>query len=213
MPALEELTGRGVHYGAAMAAAQEMADRSVIVVGGGNSAGQAAIHLARFAREVTVVVRRADLRATMSAYLITELEANPRIRVLGSTRVVDGGAEDGDLSWVTLEDTGTGEQQRRDVQGLFLLLGAAPHCDWLGEEVARDDRGFVLTGREVPGDRWPTALPPRDLETSVPGIYCAGDVRSGSMKRVASATGEGAAVVSLIHEHLEHLAAQELAAD
>lgn len=213
VPALEELTGRGVHYGAAMAAAQEMADRSVIVIGGGNSAGQAAIHLARFAREVTVVVRRADLRATMSAYLITELEANPRIRVLGSTRVVDGGAKDGDLSWVTLEDTGTGEQQRRDVQGLFLLLGAAPHCDWLGEEVARDDRGFVLTGREVPGDRWPTALPPGDLETSVPGIYCAGSVRSGSMKRVASATGEGAAVVSLIHEHLEHLAAQELAAD
>lgn len=208
VPAVEELAGHGVHYGAAMAAAQEMAGRAVIVVGGGNSAGQAAIHLARFAQEVTVVVRREDLRATMSAYLITELEANPRIRVRGSARVADAGSAEGELAWITLEDVRSGARERHEVGGLFLLLGAEPHCDWLPAQVARDGRGFVLTGRE----QWCGDLPPRDLETSVPGIYCAGDVRSGSMKRVASATGEGAAVVSLIHEHLDHLAAEECAA-
>jgi thioredoxin reductase (NADPH) len=202
---LEELVGRGVHYGAAMSAAQEMQGEDVIVVGGGNSAGQAAVHCARFARSVTVVVRREDLRATMSAYLITELEANPRITILGSTRVVDGGAEDGDLAWVDLEDVRTGARERRRIGGLFLLLGAEPHCEWLPAQVARDARGFVLTGRDVPAELWHGQLPPADLETSVPGVYCAGDVRAGSMKRVASATGEGAGVVALVHEHLDRI--------
>ena len=201
---LEDLVGRGVYYGAAMAAARDMVGGDVVIVGGGNSAGQAAVHAARFARTVTIVVRRPDLSATMSDYLIQELEYNPRITVRGNTRVVDGGADDtGQLAWVTFEDTVSSEHERVDAKGLFLLLGAQPECSWLPPEVLRDDNGFVLTGREVPQELWNDGRPPADLATTTPGIFCAGDIRSGSMKRVASATGEGASVVSLVHAWLE----------
>jgi thioredoxin reductase (NADPH) len=193
--------GYGVHYGAAMAASREMEGGDVLVVGGGNSAGQAAVHLARFARSVTIMVRRPDLSATMSHYLVTEIGFNPRIDVLGSARIVDGGGEER-LEWVDVEDVTTGEVHRREIRGLFLLLGADPHCDWLPEDVARDERGFVLTGRDVPGESWADGLPPANLATTVPGIFAAGDIRSGSMKRVASASGEGASVVSLVHSWL-----------
>jgi thioredoxin reductase (NADPH) len=193
--------GYGVHYGAAMAASREMEGGDVLVVGGGNSAGQAAIHLARFARSVTILVRRPDLSATMSHYLINEIGFNPRIEVLGNARIVEGGGAER-LEWVAVEDVTTGEVRRREIRGLFLLLGADPHCDWLPEHVARDDRGFVLTGRDVPGESWADGLPPADLATTVPGIFAAGDIRSGSMKRVASASGEGASVVSLVHSWL-----------
>ena len=199
---LEELVGRGVYYGAAMAASREMEGRDVVVVGGGNSAGQAAVHLARFARTVTVVVRRDDLSSTMSAYLVAELDANPRITVHGRAQVVDGGGDDR-LEWLELEQRGTGARTRVEVGGLFLLIGAEPHCEWLPPELARDERGFVLTGRQVPQQRWVEQLPPPPLATSVPGIFAAGDIRAGSMKRVASATGEGASVVSLVHGYLD----------
>lgn len=198
---VDALVGYGVHYGAAMAASREMEGADVVVVGGGNSAGQAAVHLARFARSVTVMVRRPDLAATMSHYLVKEIAFNPRIEVLGNARVVDGGG-DGRLEWVDVEDVVTGGTHRREVRGLFLLLGADPHCEWLPEEVARDERGFVLTGRDVPADAWRDGLPPAYLGTTVPGIFAAGDIRSGSMKRVASASGEGASVVSLVHDWL-----------
>ncbi|KRF35237.1 FAD-dependent oxidoreductase [Nocardioides sp. Soil805] len=198
---LDNLVGYGVHYGAAMTASREMEGADVIVVGGGNSAGQAAVHLARFARSVTIMVRRPDLSATMSHYLISEIGYNPRIEVLGSARVVDGGG-DGRLEWVDVEDVHSGERHRREVRGLFLLLGADPQCEWLPDEVARDDRGFVLTGRDVPTAAWRDGLPPANLATTVPGIFAAGDIRAGSMKRVASASGEGASVVSLVHDWL-----------
>jgi len=193
--------GYGVHYGAAMAASREMEGGDVLVVGGGNSAGQAAVHLSRFARSVTIMVRRPDLSATMSHYLVKEIGFNPRIDVLGNAHIVDGGGEER-LEWVDVEDVTTGEVHRREIRGLFLLLGADPHCDWLPEHVARDERGFVLTGRDVPGESWTDGLPPADLATTVPGIFAAGDIRSGSMKRVASASGEGASVVSLVHSWL-----------
>jgi thioredoxin reductase (NADPH) len=200
---LEELVGRGVYYGAAMAAARELADDHVVIVGGGNSAGQAAIHAARFARSVTIVVRRPDLTATMSSYLIDEIEWNPRITVRGATRVVDGGPDDvGHLAWLDMEDVGTGAHERVEARGLFLLLGAAPECGWLPDVVLRDERGFVLTGRDIPRERWLEDVPPEDLATTVPGIFAGGDIRSGSMKRVASATGEGASVVSSVHTWL-----------
>jgi thioredoxin reductase (NADPH) len=202
VPSLEEFSGRGVFYGAAMTASRGMEDADVIVVGGGNSAGQAAVHLARYARSVTIVVRRPDLAATMSHYLISEIDYNPRIEVLGCTRVVDGGGDDS-LGWVELEHVDTGKRHRRDVRGLFLLLGAEPHCEWLPDEVARDARGYVLTGRDVPQEEWYDGVPPPELATTVPGIFAAGDIRSGSMKRVASASGEGASVVSLVHSWLE----------
>lgn len=198
---LDGLVGYGVHYGAAMTASREMEGADVIVVGGGNSAGQAAVHLARFARSVTIMIRRPDLAATMSHYLISEIGYNPRIEVLGSARVVDGGG-DGRLEWVDVEDVTSGDRHRREIRGLFLLLGADPQCEWLPDEVARDERGFVLTGRDVPPEAWVDGLPPANLATTVPGIFAAGDIRAGSMKRVASASGEGASVVSLVHDWL-----------
>ncbi|WGX97955.1 FAD-dependent oxidoreductase [Nocardioides sp. L-11A] len=203
---LEDLVGAGVHYGAAMTAAREMEDRDVYVVGGGNSAGQAAVHLARFARSVTILIRREDLAATMSTYLIEEIAWNPRIDVRPCTEIIDGGADDsGQLGWLQLCDVRTRVEERVAAGGLFLLIGAAPHCDWLPPDVRRDEHGFVLTGRDVPGECWIDGLPPENLGTCVPGIFAAGDIRSGSMKRVASASGEGASAVSLVHGYLEGL--------
>lgn len=203
---LEDLVGRGVNYGAAMTAAREMEDRDVYVVGGGNSAGQAAVHLARFARSVTILIRRDDLTATMSKYLIDEIEWNPRIAVRPCTEIIDGGPDDtGQLGWLQLCDVRTREEQRVPAGGLFLLIGAAPHCDWLGDAVLRDEHGFVLTGRDVPTECWIDGLPPENLGTCVPGVFAAGDIRAGSMKRVAAATGEGASAVSLVHGYLEGL--------
>ncbi|MFZ2016226.1 MAG: FAD-dependent oxidoreductase [Nocardioides sp.] len=203
--AIDALVGNGVNYGAAMTAAREMEGLDVVVIGGGNSAGQAAIHLSRFARSVTILVRRPDLSATMSSYLIGEIAFNPRITVEGCSAVVDGGGE-ARLEWIEVENSETGERTRRDVGGLFLLLGAVAHCDWLPPQVARDTKGFVLTGREVPADAWHDGLPPETLQTTVPGIFAVGDIRSGSMKRVASASGEGASVVPLVHAWLEPVA-------
>ena len=203
---IEAMVGRGVWYGAAMAAARELAGDHIVVVGGGNSAGQAAIHAARFASHVTILVRRPDLTATMSSYLIDEIDSNPRISVRGSTRVIDGGPDDvSHLAWLELEDVTTGAHERVEARGLFLLLGASPECDWLPESVLLDAKGFVLTGRDIPRERWVDDVPPEDLATTLPGVFCGGDIRSGSMKRVASATGEGASVVSSVHARLSDL--------
>ena len=202
VPSIEELVGRGVFYGAAMTAAHEMTGQDVVIVGGGNSAGQAAVHLARFARSVTIMVRRDSLEATMSAYLINELTFIPNVSVLTNAEVADGGGE-GSLQWIDVRDRRSGAITRRNVQGLFLLLGAQVQCGWLPPELARDEHGFILTGRDVPMDTWHEGRPPGNLETTIPGVFAVGDVRSGSMKRVASATGEGASVVPLVHAFLE----------
>jgi thioredoxin reductase (NADPH) len=199
VPALEALVGVGVYYGAASSVAREMEGRDVFIVGGGNSAGQAALHLSRFARSVTIVVRRRTLAETMSAYLVDEIATHDDITVLTRTRVSDGGG-DGRLEWVELEtDDGV---RRTPADGLFLLLGAEPGCDWLPDEIARDGRGFVLTGRDIPKAHWRDGLPPAPLETTVPGVFAAGDIRAGSMKRVASASGEGAGAVAQVHAYL-----------
>jgi thioredoxin reductase (NADPH) len=196
---LEELVGLGVHYGAATSATREMEGRPVLVVGGGNSAGQAALYLAKYASSVTVVVRRPDLTSTMSDYLVREIAATPRITVRTDTRVVDGGGGD-HLEWVDLEDAEG--RHRHEAGGLFLLLGADPCSEWLPPVIERDERGFVVTGREVPMHLWVDGRPPAALETTVPGIFAAGDLRASSMKRVASASGEGAATVALVHAYL-----------
>ena len=201
-PGIDELTGTGVFYGSAMTAAREMVGYEVVVVGGGNSAGQAAIHLARFAASVTILVRRPGLAETMSSYLVNEIRYNSRITVQPCSEVVGAGG-DGRLEWLDVRDTTTGSVARREARGLFLLLGAEPHCDWLPAAVARDERGFVLTGRDVPKDRWTDGLPPDNLATTVPGVFAVGDLRSGSMKRVAAASGEGASVVPLVHTWLQ----------
>src|ERR1700712_1916849 len=192
----EALVGLGVHYGASVTAAPEMTDRDVFVVGGGNSAGQAALHLARFARSVTLLVRRPDVSQTMSDYLIREMRYVPQIRIRECAAVVDGGG-DGHLDWIGIRDLNTGEVTRHEAVGLFLLLGAEP---------PGDPQGFVLTGRDVPKEYWRDGLPPANLATVVPGIFAAGDIRAGSMKRVAAASGEGASAVPLVHAHLANLA-------
>ena len=203
---IEELVGLGVHYGAAVSAAPETEGRDVFVVGGGNSAGQAALHLARYARSVTLLVRRLDVSATMSDYLLREMKYVPQIQVQECAEVVDGGGE-GRLEWIGIRDLNTGEVSRRQAAGLFLLLGAEPKCDWLPPEICLDEHGFVLTGRDVPKDRWSNGLPPANLATVAPGLFAAGDIRAGSMKRVAAASGEGASVVPLVHAHLADVAA------
>lgn len=204
IPGIEALTGRGVFYGSAMTAAREMEGLDVVVVGGGNSAGQAALHLARFAKTVTIAVRRDGLDATMSRYLIDEIDYNQRIEVQACCEVIDGGGA-ARLEWLDVRDTVTGDVVRRNCEGLFLLLGAEPRCEWLPAEVTLDDRGFVLTGRDVPQDVWVDGMPPESLATSVPGVFAVGDVRAGSMKRVAAASGEGSSVVPLVHTFLETL--------
>ena len=159
---IEELVGLGVHYGAAVSAAPEMEDRDVFVVGGGNSAGQAALHLARYARSVTLLVRRPDVSATMSDYLLREMKYVPKISIRECSEVVDGGGE-GRLEWVGIRDLNTDEVTRHEAAGLFLLLGAEPKCDWLPKEICLDEHGFVLTGRDVPKDLWSDGLPPSNL--------------------------------------------------
>jgi thioredoxin reductase (NADPH) len=204
---LESLVGLGVFYGAAMTAAREMEGYDVFVVGGGNSAGQSAVHLAKFARSVTILVRRPSLEETMSRYLINEISYNPRIVVLANSEVIDGGG-DGRLEWIAVRDSASGDTSRHEARGLFLLLGAEPRSDWLPTAVVRDRKGYVLTGRDVPKDTWLDGLPPANLGTTVPGVFAVGDIRSGSMKRVASASGEGASVVPLVHAWLEAVSAR-----
>lgn len=198
---IESMIGLGVTYGAATTIAPFMTGRSVHVVGGGNSAGQAAVHLSRFAKSVTVVIRRESLVSTMSDYLVREVEANPVISVRPHTQIVDGGGE-GWLSWLTLRHTVTGEEERADTNGLVLLLGADPCAHFLPDSVHRDDRGFILTGRDVPPEQWVDGRPPESLATTVPGVFAVGDIRVASMKRVAAASGEGSAAVPLVHAYL-----------
>lgn len=199
---IEELVGNGVTYGAPMSEARGMAGRAAVVVGGGNSAGQAAVHLARFADQVTIVVRRPDLGATMSSYLVEEIEAHPRIRLVTEAEVVDGGG-DGRLGWVTYRRKDVGEEVTVPCDGLFLMLGAEPQTGWLPDAVCCDDKGFILTGADIPDDRRPAAREPEHLETCIPGVYAVGDARSGSVKRVAAAAGEGAVVVPYVHGFLD----------
>jgi thioredoxin reductase (NADPH) len=202
---LEDLVGRGVFYGAAVTEAQAMAGQPVFVVGGANAAGQAAVHLARYASQVTLLVRGPSLADGMSAYLRGELERTGNITVLLGTEVaaVHG---TGRLEAVTIVDRATGTTRTLPAPALFVLIGAEPHTDWLAGAVRRDQRGFVLTGLDL--DRaggppaWPLARPPLLLETSLPGVFAAGDVRHGSVKRVASAVGEGAIAVQLVHQYL-----------
>lgn len=201
VPEIEALVGQGVYYGSAVSVAREIQGGKAIVVGGGNSAGQSALHLARYAESVTLLVRRPGLEETMSQYLIDEIAANPRVEVMVSAQVIGGGGE-GRLTHVDIQDLTTDEVTRHEVDGLFLLLGADPHCEWLAASIATDDRGFIVTGRDLPQDAWIDGVPPEELATNVPGIYAVGDVRSGSMKRVASAVGEGASVVPMVHRWL-----------
>jgi len=205
-PSLEALTGSGVFYSASASEARALRGESVYVVGGGNSAGQAAMHLSRYAARVTIVVRSGSLDDSMSRYLRDEIEAAPNIDVRYGAEVVDGGGQ-GHIESLTLLDRRTGKQSRVEASALFLLIGARPRTEWLPEAVERDEQGYIVTGAALtagPGraQRWPLERAPLSLETSVPGVFAVGDVRSGAVKRVASAVGEGSIVVSEVHQHL-----------
>ncbi|MBM0207620.1 FAD-dependent oxidoreductase [Micromonospora sp. NPDC051227] len=206
-PGLADFTGRGVFYGAAATEAPSCVEQDVYIVGGANSAGQAAVHFSRYASRVHLLIRGADLTASMSRYLIDQLERIDRITVHPHTAVVGGAGED-HLERLTLCDTRTGEAHSVDTSWLFIFIGAEPRTDWLDGVLVRDDRGFIVTGPDLlAGGRrpagWSLSRDPYHLETSVPGVFAAGDVRAESVKRVASAVGEGAMAVSLVHRYLE----------
>jgi thioredoxin reductase (NADPH) len=205
-PALERLIGAGVFYGASVSEARAQAGGQAYVVGGGNSAGQAAIHLSRYAASVTLVVRDRTLASSMSHYLQEALAATANVSIRFETAVVDG---DGTarLEHLTLRNTSSGESERVPASGLFILIGAAPPTDWLPDVIKRDESGYVLTGLDLIGrgegmDSWPLERAPLTLETSAPGIFAIGDVRHGSIKRVASSVGEGSVVVAELHKAL-----------
>ena len=207
IPQLEDLQGRGVFYGAAASEAPAMRGRNVFVAGGGNSAGQAALHLAKWASRVTILVRARSLADSMSDYLIRQIGSAPNIDVCHRVQVA-GGTGTGHLQSLVLQDTASGARRSVPADALFVLIGAQPRTQWLGDSVARDRRGFILTGPDLPaGTRWPPGRPPLPLETSLPGVFAAGDVRRGSVNRVASAVGEGAATIPLVHRYLHTTAA------
>jgi thioredoxin reductase (NADPH) len=202
---VDELTGRGIYYGASASDAAQLADQVVHVVGAANSAGQAVLNFARHAARVVMLVRGESLAAGMSSYLVDRIEACPNVEVRCRTRVVAAAGEE-HLQELTVADLGTGEEETVPTEWLFVFIGASPHAGWLGDDVVRNEHGFVVTGPVLaagPGSRWPLDRSPYALESSVPGVFAAGDVRQDSMKRVASAVGEGAMAVHLVHRYLE----------
>jgi len=204
---VDDLTGRGVYYGSAMTEAAECADSDVYIVGGANSAGQAAVFFSRYARSVSLLVRGSSLEASMSAYLVEQIAGIEAISVRTCTTVVNAQG-DGHLEALTLEDARTGERETVPASHLFVFIGGAPRTGWLDGAVVRDGRGFIPTGPALlhEGRRpagWPLERDPYLLETSLPGVFVAGDVRADSVKRVASAVGEGAMAVTLVHRYLE----------
>jgi len=206
-PGLADLTGRGVYYGSALTEASACLGQDVYIVGGANSAGQAAVYLSRHAKSVTLLVRGPSLEQSMSYYLIKQIEDVPNISVRTCTEVTEAHGED-HLESLTLRNTASGDTETVDAQLLFLFIGAAPLTDWLDGVVVRDSAGFVVSGPDLSagGERprgWELDRMPYHLETSVPGVFVAGDARSESAKRVASAVGEGALAVMLVHRYLE----------
>jgi thioredoxin reductase (NADPH) len=199
VPSLEALHGAGVFYGGPVSEAHALTGRNAYVVGGGNSAGQAARHLARYAHRVTLLVRATSIEAGMSHYLVRELEGIPNVEVRTGTTVVGGGG-DGHLQELVLRDGATGDEEEVAADALFVLIGAHPHTDWLPGDMARDGHGFLYTGEDVRnGSGWPLERRPLALETSMPRVLAAGDVRHASVKRVAAAVGEGSTAVQLLH--------------
>ncbi|GAB4395605.1 MAG: hypothetical protein OHK0053_04900 [Microscillaceae bacterium] len=206
-PGVAQFSGAGIYYGAANTEASTCRNQDVYIIGGGNSAGQAAMYLAQYARKVVIVIRKPDLSTSMSAYLIEQILASPNIEVMAYSELVEAkGSEDRltHLVWKNVQDE---SQQEVPATALFIFIGARPYTDWVQGLLLTDDKGFILTGRDllVQSDfkkKWKNKRAPYLLETSVPGIFAAGDVRAGAMNRVASAVGEGAMAISMVHRYL-----------
>jgi len=207
VPQLETLLGAGVFYGAAVSESRAMHGQSVFIVGAGNSAGQAALHLAKHAHNVTLLARGESLAKSMSSYLVQAVESTPNVAVRLRTEVVDGGGAD-TLEHLRLADRANGAVEDVPADALFIMIGGEPHTEWLPSDIARDREGYVLTGRDLlqqSGAHWNADREPLTLETSMPGVFAAGDARQGSIKRVASAVGDGATAIRQVHEYLrEH---------
>ncbi len=199
-PGFPELTGAGIYYGAAMTEARACADQHIVVIGGANSAGQAAVYFSGYAATVTMLVRGPSLEKSMSHYLIEQIAALGNVEVRTGSSAIAAEREDGHLCRVRI--TGPHGEETLEANACFVFIGASPRTDWLEGVLARDERGFILAGRDTQVNGWPLEREPYLLETTVPGVFVAGDVRARSIKRVASAVGEGSMAVSLIHEYL-----------
>jgi thioredoxin reductase (NADPH) len=200
-PGFERFTGTGVYYGAALSEARACSDQTVVVIGGANSAGQAAVHFSEFAERVVMLVRADSLAKSMSHYLIEQIAAIDNVEVRTGWEAVGAEGDDGRVRSLRLRGP-DGAESTEDVDAVFVFIGALPRTDWLEGVVARDEHGFILAGADAKPAGWPLKRDPYPLETSVPGVFVAGDVRARSIKRVASAVGEGSMAVSLIHEYL-----------
>jgi thioredoxin reductase (NADPH) len=200
VPSLDRWTGAGLFYGAAASEGAALTGERVCVVGGANSAGQAALHLSRFASQVTLMVRGATLEAGMSDYLVRQIQATPNVEVRLRSRLVEGHGT-GRLAALELENA-EGRRETIPSAAVFVMIGAEARTDWLGASVRRDHHGFVLTGRDLPPDAYAADRPPLPFETSMPGVFAVGDVRHGSIKRVAEAVGEGSVAVGSVHQYL-----------
>jgi thioredoxin reductase (NADPH) len=206
IPDLEELVGRGVYYGAPTSEMAAIASREAFIVGGGNSAGQAALSLARHAYRVTLLVRGTRLADSMSDYLIREISAAPNVDVAFRKQVVGVGGK-GQLEYLLLKDLESENVYRNPAQGLFVLIGAEPHTEWLHDVLRCNPHGFIATGLDLledgrPPAEWPLERLPLPFETSMPNVFAIGDVRQQSIKRVASAVGEGSVAISVMFQHL-----------
>jgi thioredoxin reductase (NADPH) len=203
---IEDFTGAGIYYGAAMTEAASCKDKQAYIIGGGNSAGQAAMYLSKFAKNVYILIRKEDLTSTMSAYLIDQIAGMPNIKVLGNTEVREAQGN-GRLECLVLENIKTGERQTCPADVLYIFIGSKPGTEWIGSTVLKNSKGFIETGRELKGYEdfkklWKLNRDPYLLETSSHGIFAAGDVRAGAMNRVASAVGEGSMSISFVHKYL-----------
>jgi thioredoxin reductase (NADPH) len=199
-PGFAALTGAGVYYGAAVTEARACAEQHIVVIGGANSAGQAAVYFSAYAARVTMLVRGQSLESSMSHYLVEQISTLANVDVRTGTSATAAEAEDGHLQRLRID--GPGGEQTLEADACFVFIGASPRTDWLEGVLARDERGFILAGRDAQANGWPLQREPYLLETTVPGVFVAGDVRARSIKRVASAVGEGSMAVSLIHEYL-----------
>ena len=207
-PGVAELTGAGIYYGAAMIEGQSIKGEDVFIAGGANSAGQAALYFAQFANSVTFLVRGNSLTKSMAHYLVERIQATENIRVMLNTQIAEANGS-GHLETLKLLHSDTGQEETVDANALFIFIGAKPATAWLGDLVARDKHGFVLAGHdlETVENAWPLLRQPFLLETSLPGVYVSGDVRSGNTKRVVTAVNEGAMAVNFVQERLNELGA------
>jgi thioredoxin reductase (NADPH) len=203
---VEGFTGAGIYYGAAATEAASCKDKEVYVVGGGNSAGQAAMYLSKFARNVYIVIRKADLSSSMSSYLIDQINVTPNIHVLGKTEIKEALGKD-KIEQVIIGGIDGTEAETKPADALYIFIGSRPFTDWIGKEIIRNDKGFIETGRDAKSydsfnKIWKLKRDPYLLETSAHGIFAAGDVRANAMNRVASAVGEGSMAISFVHKYL-----------